>query len=81
MTEEYHKVEFLLGLKRSAKGVVAFNVWSTKRGPELLNAGARVVKVTMEVPESLWAFPDVKGRLESTLKKEMEAFIKVVNEI
>ena len=81
--ETFYEVNFVLGLRKSttAKGVTtvrAFRASTTE--PNKLEVNERLLRVKIDVPESLWAMPVIKGRLESRLIEEFEAFIEEAKE-
>lgn len=71
----YNEVTFILGLKKTNKGVTTSGVWN-KLGPASPSSDERFVQVTLEIPESLWAHPKMKGRMESKLEEDFEGWIK-----
>lgn len=75
MTEDsYQELTFLLGIKKTNKGLSASNVWNRSR-PKNTDEEERLIWVTLEIPESLWAYPKLKGKLESRLEEEFQAFL------
>lgn len=80
MKDQHVEVEFLLGLRQRPKGkVTAFKIW-TRSAPGTLAGDERVLRVKLQVPLSLWAYPGMKGRLESRLEEEFEAFLEEMKE-
>jgi len=75
MTDDvYHELNFLLGIRKTDKGLSASGVWN-KRTPESPGPDERFVEVTLDIPESLWAHPRLKGRMESRLENEFKTWL------
>jgi hypothetical protein len=71
----YNELTFLLGVKKTRGGLSTTGVWN-KRGPENPGPEDRFIEVTLEIPESLWARPRMKGRMESRLEEDYVDWIK-----
>lgn len=77
----WHDVEFVLGLKakNNVKGEINrvdfAGAWA--RGPSgNLDAETRLIEVRLQVPESHWKLPAIRGKLRSELTEEYEAFLE-----
>jgi hypothetical protein len=79
MDDVWHDVEFVLGLVMSKKGPRAWKIWSRGKPEGSLDADVRLVRVKLEVPESMWMLPAIRGKLKSELKAEYEAFMEEIN--
>lgn len=77
----WHEVEFVLGLQARTKTngdierIDFGGAWargpSTSVGPE-----TRLLRVRLEVPESHWKLPAIRGKLKSDLSEEYVAFLE-----
>jgi len=73
------EVEFTIGVRQTKRGDGSHTykldgAWQDK--PNYLDKEIRLVRVKLDVPESLWGMPQVKGRLESRLHEEWEALLE-----
>jgi hypothetical protein len=75
----YNELTFLLGIKKTRTGLSTTGVWN-KRAPENPGPEDRYIEVTLEIPESLWARPRMKGRMESRLEEDYVDWIKDLKE-
>ncbi len=83
--EPFHTVEFTVGLQAVRdrdgliKAVKGSNLWQDL--PNHVGKDERLLRVTVEVPESFFAVSaKVKGRIESRLQEEYVALIEELEE-
>lgn len=79
--EPFHTVEFTVGIKATRnpdgtiKSVKGSDLWQDL--PNHIGRDERLLRVTVEVPESFFAVATkVKGRIESRLEEEYVALIE-----
>lgn len=80
----WHEVEFVIGLQARTKTngdierVDFYDAWA--RGPSgSVGPETRLLHVKLEVPESHWRLPAVRGKLKSDLSEEYVAFLEQMN--
>lgn len=74
MKDVWHEIEFHLGMKRTSTGEVRFyRAWLGE--PESIDASIRVLKVRLQIPESMWELPTIRGKVKSDLKEEYDMFL------
>ncbi len=73
----WHELEFLIAVEMNEDyGTVKFHqAWARKPSKDL-PTNVRMIKVKLEVPESMWKLPAIRGKMKSDLKEEYEAFLK-----
>lgn len=82
MTDYWHEVEFIVGLRAvtrtngTIERVDFQDAWVRGPNSAVLAPETRLVRVKLEVPESHWKLPAVRGKLKSDLSEEYSAFLE-----
>lgn len=80
MSDYWHEVEFVIGLEAKKTGsridrINLYDTWVTQpRGS--VDPDVRLFRVKLEVPESNWKLPVLRGKVKSELKQEYEMFVE-----
>jgi len=77
MEDVWHDVEFYLAIRLDEeKGVASlYQAWRRKPDKDL-PASVKVLKVKLEMPESMWRLPILRGKMKSDLKEEYDLFLE-----
>lgn len=76
MKDVWHGVEFYVAIRLDdEKGAKFFQAWRRKPDKDL-PANVKVLKVKLEMPESMWTLPILRGKMKSDLKEEYELFLE-----
>ena len=77
MDDVWHKLEFLIAVEMNEDyETVKFHQAWLKAPSKDLPSNVRLIKVALEVPESMWRLPAIRGKMKSDLKEEYDAFIE-----
>ena len=80
MKDVWHTVEFCLVLKDD-DGVIRFSSASRNMPGRDIKTEERVIQVQLEVPESMFRLPLIRGKLKSVLAEEYQAFMEEMEDM
>lgn len=82
MEDVWHELEFLVAVELNEDYNTAKFHQAWARAPSKdLPTSVKLIRVKLEVPESMWRLPTIRGKMKSDLKDEFDAFIEEIGEV